>query len=730
VEPAQIVVRGTGRETPLPVLEGTEDLVIDQAIVSATQVRAARLTLTNGAVLTHPGAGTTNEFRLEITVGELTVSTNSRIDVSERGYLAAQSSGNLGQIGRTLGNTSVGGSLRRNGGSYGGLGGFGSAEAFANEVYGSFRDPAEVGSGGGSDSGRAGPGGGLVRIVAQSVVLDGQILANGGSGSTFGGGGSGGGIKLATGTLTGTGVIHAYGGDAGSNSGGGGGGRVAIYHTNTSPFDFAQVQVVGGFLGLRQGTPGTLYIQSAAEPLGRLLVDALGTNISESFTPLLSLMGGANTALTGNTLTDTNASFVVGGLMGLRLKPNSDQPATFRIISNTANQLITDPQDGDLTAVATVGSRYSAELAVGHFALRGGAKVELADADQARSDRRGRLHSVSAELRENSVLSHPAARLESQFGLELVVDESLIVAQGSRIEASVRGYLGAQTGGNSGQIGRTLGNTTDGGSSRRNGGSYGGSGAFGSTGGTINALYGAESNPNEPGSGGGSDSGPAGSGGGLIRLQAATLELQGQILADGGNGSTFGGGGSGGAVRIVTRTLSGSGEVRVAGGNGGGGSGGGGGGRIAIDFESGADFTFAKVIAPGGSGLGFGTSGTLIFKEASYVPPAPVLLSTGRPFLIAIELVPRRQLTSVQRTEESSESEAVIRWEGLKNTSYQLETSTDLARWEPLSATIREYELGRYEARISSPSFPSVYFRLREVPVSATGTQSLETTGR
>ena len=49
--------------------------------------------------------------------------------------------------GRTLGNTSVGGSTRRNGGSYGGLGAIGNLGGSANATYGDFLNPNELGSG-------------------------------------------------------------------------------------------------------------------------------------------------------------------------------------------------------------------------------------------------------------------------------------------------------------------------------------------------------------------------------------------------------------------------------------------------------------------------------------------------------------------------------------------------------------------------------------------------------
>ncbi|MBK8001595.1 MAG: hypothetical protein IPK15_23555 [Verrucomicrobia bacterium] len=78
--------------------------------MSATNINVSTLVLTNGAVLTHPGADTVVEHRLLITANTVMISTNSRIDVSARGYLGGLRDGNAANAaGRTLGNTTVGG---------------------------------------------------------------------------------------------------------------------------------------------------------------------------------------------------------------------------------------------------------------------------------------------------------------------------------------------------------------------------------------------------------------------------------------------------------------------------------------------------------------------------------------------------------------------------------------------------------------------------------------------
>lgn len=56
----------------------------------------------------------------------------------------------------------------------------------------------------------------------------------------------------------------------------------------------------------------------------------------------------------------------------------------------------------------------------------------------------------------------------------------------------------------------------------------------------VNAVYGDAMNPNELGSGGygGSTSYPGGNGGGLVKIKAGTLTVDGSILADGGSAPT------------------------------------------------------------------------------------------------------------------------------------------------------------------------------------------------
>jgi hypothetical protein len=235
------------------------DLTMDNSslTVSGDVHVAGTLWLNNKSQLSHSAATTAVTYKLDIQAGSLNIDSTSKIDVSGRGYLGGNNSN-----GYTYGN--VFGSTYQSGGSYGGLGGvYGGS---TNGVYGNQLNPNEVGSGGGSSgtSYPGGNGGGLVRITAGTLSLDGTILADGGGsyydpyyGYGGGSGGSGGGIRIDATTLSGGGYIYARGGSAGSPRGGGGGGRIALYYGDMS-LPTTNIIASGGSGG-RNGGAGTIH---------------------------------------------------------------------------------------------------------------------------------------------------------------------------------------------------------------------------------------------------------------------------------------------------------------------------------------------------------------------------------------------------------------------------------------------------------------------------------------
>jgi len=144
--------------------------------------------------------------------------------------------------------------------------------------------PCRSGSGGarfGQNPTLPGNGGGVVRIVADSVDLEGSILADGNPPAvTQGGAGSGGAIYIRAGTLVGAGSVSASGGTgnavgAGSRSSAVGG---VFGH---GPRHGGSVPGTGIY-----GGAGTIYRRSPAEQYGELIVDNENIATSGSATAL------------------------------------------------------------------------------------------------------------------------------------------------------------------------------------------------------------------------------------------------------------------------------------------------------------------------------------------------------------------------------------------------------------------------------------------------------------
>ena len=181
------------------------------------------------------------------------------------------------------------------------------------------------------------------------------------------------------------------------------------------------------------------------------------------------------------------------------------------------------------------------------------------------------------------------------------------------------------------------GNGGDGGS----GGSYGGVG--GSGGGATTPTYGtANGNDIDMGSGGaGSDKPPDAAGGGALKINAISIEINGNISMNGqdagncgsGNSSECGGGGSGGGILVSANIIKGAGNINVDGGEGGDsnskeGGGGGAGGRIKFFYGRSDNFTgilSVKGAQPGSggqSGMMPGEDGTINRESITSVLPS------------------------------------------------------------------------------------------------------------
>ena len=226
-------------------------------VALADRLSGVSLLIDDGAVLTHrlnlPNQSDSGLW-VELS-GGLTISANGRIDVSGRGYRGdCQPNIGCGAGAQWLGNAS-GGAMQSSGGSYGGLGG----GPLPNPVYG---DPLQTwlsGAGGGYGNGGGEPGGaggGRVRLIVQSLVLGGSVIAAGEAGhGTNAGGGAGGGIFISADQISGGGNFSARGGDGGASGGGGGGGRVHL----DAPGNAGTIDFGGGVSAdvTRNGAAGT-----------------------------------------------------------------------------------------------------------------------------------------------------------------------------------------------------------------------------------------------------------------------------------------------------------------------------------------------------------------------------------------------------------------------------------------------------------------------------------------
>ena len=526
-------------------LTGTLEVASGAEFSSTNQTIADNVNLNTSALISHPSTTGTVSFKVDLSANTLTVDATSKIDVTGRGFLGGNQPGNpFGKNGMTSGFQN--GSTMRAGGSYGGLGGVNTGEGVVNPVYGDFRNPNEVGSGGAvPSSSTAGNGGGLIRIVAQSFQLDGALIANAGSFvGAEAGGASGGGIRIDAGTLTGAGQIIASGNN-GAYGSGGGGGRIAIYYQDVTGFNLANVNAWGGLggSGRPNGGAGTIYLQGPGREAGELIIDSNNRAVASLSTPIPNPVGGSIS------------------LTHLRVR----RSARIRL-------------DSVLTLTGTLEIGSSAEF-------------NSTNATTA----------ATINVTGGSLITHLPTTGTASFKVDLNAN-SLTVDGTSKIDVTGRGFLGGNQPGNSfGKNGMTIGFQS--GSTVRAGGSYGGLGGVNTGEGVVNPLYGDFRNPNEVGSGGAvPSSSTAGNGGGLIRIVAQTFQLDGALIANAGSFvGAEAGGASGGGIGIDAGTLSGAGQITANGGNGLYG-GGGGGGRIAIYYQTVSGFNFARVTASGGLG--------------------------------------------------------------------------------------------------------------------------------
>ncbi len=606
-------------DVPALALEAGAKLEVDGLVRSTT------LTLTDGAVLSQMPTTSTKITRLTVDAATLNVDAASAIDVSGKGY-----AGTIDGNGRTFPNSVTGGSVNGAGGSHGGRGGAHDQHGDSAQAYGSLFDPDTPGGAGGqwylATCDTCNAGGGIARIQAGTFILNGRILADG-STSGGSGAGAGGSIRIDAQSLTGTGEIHADAGPTGHAAGGGG--RIAIY-VPALGIDKTKITAAGGLYtnnATRTGAAGTVYIQTSGG--NELLVDNFDRPAAKE-TILPSLGTGAVVSINGSSIELSNAApqWIEGSFIELA---GNVYPVTAR----TSENVITvqgapaagagTPYRGLWRFDAVTARRQSVlstdVLSTSLVETTAGALVRPNELRGEDLVLRGRVetNTVTARslaLQNSAFLAHPVTTMSEVYRLTLNVQQAVTVDATSTIDVSSRGYTGSTNG-----YGTTWPNTTTGGSYNGAGGSHGGRGGQHDTLGDSGPTYGSLFDPALPGAAGGHYSvatcNPCNPGGGVVRINAGSVAVDGRILANGAGGNVHGGG-AGGSIRIDTGTLSGAGEIRAEGGAPGYVSGGG--GRIAVYYDN-LTFNAAKILAPGGLYSGSpartGAAGTVYLKQTA-----------------------------------------------------------------------------------------------------------------
>jgi large repetitive protein len=340
---------------------------------------------------------------------------------------------------------------------------------------------------------------------------------------------------VAVTTLQGSGSIQASGGGR-SYGGGGGGGRVAVYAQDFSDFNTANITARGGN-GDQGGGAGTIYLRNTANANGTLIVD---NGTQKAGTTPLGLPGESSHAFPDAVVIEGSGTQAIPENAGLVLDFQSTLTVTQGATLTVAGPGLQTEQALRVTAGAMLsvtgawGLSAPLTLLSAQIQVNGSLTASQALTVDGSTLVGGTIAAPSLSVVNGAVVTSFSATTTQVFQLDLNVTGTLTVDGTSRIDVSGEGY----------QPGYTTGNTTVGAATGQAGGSYGGLGAANN--GTPNAVYGDYANPNDWGSG----ASGGGSGGGLVRITAGVLRLDGNLLAQGGEGDPryYDGSGSGGGI--------------------------------------------------------------------------------------------------------------------------------------------------------------------------------------
>ena len=448
----------------------------------------------------------------------LNLSVTGNVEVAVGGVINANGKGYSGNAGPGAGH-SAGSPLDGSGAGYGGIGGMSSSNAVGGTTYGSYSQPANLGSAGGASYARfGGNGGGAIQITAGGTfIVNGTISADGANGTNSrSGGGSGGSIWLTAHVVSGSGAIHAQGG-AGepTHGGGGGGGRIAIQSDANT---FTGSMTAYGGTGAKIGGAGTVYTQLTGQN-GLLVFDNGGQAGTNSLASVSS--GSVDVLIRGKAGVIPSGTWQVGNLT---IASNS------LLLVTVASSHINLNASGNVTIQS--GGSMVADSAGYPAGIGSGSGYSYDDGTYRPCGGGGHGGSGANGFSTNATggATYGNQTLPNTFGSGggSVSTYSIGGAGGGAIQLNVSGIL-----------------QVDGGISANGGngsGSGGGGGAGGSIGLTCGIISGSGSITVNGGNGAGSIGG--GGGGGRIAISPTSNLFGGVISAYGGTGANWGGAGT------------------------------------------------------------------------------------------------------------------------------------------------------------------------------------------
>jgi hypothetical protein len=572
-----------------------------------------RLLVMNGATLVQKPVDVGGTHPLDIKTGALFVACGGAIDVSGQGY-PVKTTYPFAAVTADVSGSHIGLGLVNNG----------STPVAGLPTYGSVDRPQEPGGGGSTDSGAN--GGGVIRVDASSLVVDGAIRANGTySGSKRGAGGS---IWITGGKISGAGSIEATGNTDGPYGPGAGGGAIAIEYSDFSSA-LPSLHARGGWSG--QGYyagAGSIWIKGPSSTYGELTINNEGHAGQATQLPSLG-SGVAQSGSAGATLvTDLVANipaYFAGHWVEIADPATGTLKGTWRI-ATVSNKTVTLAPNGTETINVAAGDAWQGVYrfdtlhsahgeplqsvdpirlgANGALTLAGptdGTLTLSTPIDAATVTLSGNVAAPSVNATTMTVTSGTLSPLVTTPASTLTINVSgtLTVASSGAIDASGAGTIGVDV------------------SATQTGGSHIGYGVRYDNNTAGPATFGSVTHPQEAG---GAANREGANGGGIVRITAGVLQVDGAIRANGVDLESRSARGAGGSIWITTGKISGSGSIEASSLRGGPYGPGGGGGAVAVEYSDPASVVPALWARGGKSDQGYiGGAGSTFVKSASSV---------------------------------------------------------------------------------------------------------------